>query len=157
MNDTAPPTPGALAGITIVEIAERPAGEYTGKLLADFGAEVIKVERPGGAPTRHMGPFRENESALFAYLNTNKKSVVLDLDKPQDRATLDRLLARANALIDDHDEYWGAAHAATSPEIAAAHPHLRHCIRTPLSQGSPHRCWPHRSSSLPCGILTRSR
>ena len=56
----------ALAGITIVEIAERPAGEYTGKLLADFGAEVIKVERPGGAPTRGMVPVKDGESALFA-------------------------------------------------------------------------------------------
>ena len=84
-------TEGALHGITIVEIAERPSGENTGKLLADFGAEVIKVERPGGAPTRHMGPYRDGESALFAYLNTNKKSVVLDLEDPADRAMLEIL------------------------------------------------------------------
>jgi crotonobetainyl-CoA:carnitine CoA-transferase CaiB-like acyl-CoA transferase len=137
MTETATATPGALAGITLIEIAERPAGEYTGKLLADFGAEVIKVERPGGAPTRAMGPFRDNESALFAYLNTNKKSVVLDLAKPEDRTTLDRLLTRANGLIDDHDEHWGALHGVTSNEIAAAHPHLVHCIVTPFGQGAP--------------------
>ncbi len=130
-------TPGALEGITIVEIAERPAGEHTGKLLADFGATVIKVERPGGSPTRHMGPFKQGESALFAYLHTNKKSVVLDLSQPADRATLDRLLARANALIDDHDEAWGAAHALTSSEVTAAHPHLVHCVITPFGQGAP--------------------
>ena len=99
----------ALNGITIIETAERPAGEYTAKLLADFGATVIKVERPGGAPTRHMGPLREGESALFAWLNANKKSVVLDLADPADRATLDRLLARAHALVDDHGD--GQAHA----------------------------------------------
>jgi crotonobetainyl-CoA:carnitine CoA-transferase CaiB-like acyl-CoA transferase len=128
---------GALAGITIVEIAERPAGEYTGKLLSDLGAEVIKVERPGGTPTRHMGPFHTNESTLFAYLNTSKKSVVLDLASPEDRATLDRLLARAHALIDDHDETWGAARGLTSAEVAAAHPHLVHCIVTPFGQGAP--------------------
>lgn len=130
-------TEGALHGIVIVEIAERPAGENTGKLLADFGAEVIKVERPGGAPTRHMGPFREGESALFAYLNTNKKSVVLDLEKPEDRAALDRLLARANALIDDHDEAWGARHNLTPTAVAFAHPHLVHCVITPFGQGAP--------------------
>ncbi|MCB2073487.1 MAG: CoA transferase [Novosphingobium sp.] len=127
----------ALAGITIVEIAERPAGEYTGKLLADFGAEVIKVERPGGAPTRGMVPVKDGESALFAYLNTNKKSVVLDLDKAEDRATLDRLLARANALIDDHDDAWNVARSLGSDDVARAHPHLVHCIVTPFGQGAP--------------------
>ena len=130
-------TAGALQGITIIEIAERPAGENTGKLLSDFGATVIKVERPGGAPTRHMGPFRNGESALFAFLNTNKKSVVLDLTKAEDRATLDRLLARANGLIDDHDEAWGAARGLSSVDVAKAHPHLVHCAITPFGQGAP--------------------
>lgn len=128
---------GALAGLLIVETAERPCGEYTAKLLADFGAEVIKVERPGGAPTRHMGPFRHGESALFAYFNANKKSIVLDLSTPADRATLERLLARANALIDDHDEAWGAAHGLAGAQISTAHPHLVHCIITPFGQGAP--------------------
>lgn len=127
----------ALKGITVIELAERPAGEYTGKLLADFGAEVIKVERPGGAPTRHMGPFKEDESALFAYLNTNKKSVVLDLDDPADRATLDRLLTRAQGLIDDHPESWGATRKLTAADVAAAHAHIVHCAITPFGQGAP--------------------
>jgi len=127
----------ALAGITIIEIAERPAGEYTGKLLADFGANVIKVERPGGAPTRHLGPFKDGESALFAFLNANKKSVVLDLSKSEDRATLDKLLARANALIDDHDETWGQLHDVLPSDVAATHPHLVHATVTPFGQGSP--------------------
>ncbi len=134
-------TPGALSGITIIEVAERPAGEYAGKLLADFGAEVIKIERVGGAPTRHMGPFRADdiggESTLFGYLNTNKKSLVLDLANPAGRATLDKLLARANALIDDHDEAWGTEHSLTSTAVAAAHPKLVHCIVTPFGQGAP--------------------
>lgn len=128
---------GALTGITIVEIAERPAGEYTARLLADFGAEVIKVERPGGAPTRAMGPFKNGESALFHYLNAGKKSVVLDLADPADRTTLDKLLAKANALIDDHDEVWGAARRLTSAEVATTHPHLVHAAITPFGQGAP--------------------
>ena len=127
----------ALSGITIIEIAERVAGEKTGKLLSDFGAEVIKVERPGGAPTRAMPPIRDGQSAVFGYFNTNKKSVVLDLAEPADRATLDRLLARAHALIDDHDEAWGEARGLASAEVAAAHPHLVHCIVTPFGQGAP--------------------
>ncbi|HZE17011.1 MAG TPA: CoA transferase, partial [Mycobacterium sp.] len=66
----------ALTGIRVVELAESVAGEYCGKLLADFGAEVIKVEAPGrGSPTRAMSPLVGDGcegSGLFGYLNTNK-------------------------------------------------------------------------------------
>ena len=134
MTDAAP---GALAGVLVIEVAERPAGEYTARLLADFGAEVIKVERPGGAPTRAMGPFREGASAVFEFFNANKRSVVLDLATTEGRARLDALLSRAHALIDDHDEAWAAAHALTPEAVAAAHPHLIHCAITPFGQGAP--------------------
>mgnify|MGYP001766193132 CR=1 FL=1 len=128
---------GALEGLVLVETAERPAGEYTGKLLADLGATVIKVERPGGAPTRHMGPFRHGESALFAWFNAGKKSVVLDLTDPADRATLDRLLVRANGLIDDHDEAATARLGIAPTRISTDHPQLVHCLVTPFGQGAP--------------------
>lgn len=128
---------GALEGLTVIETAERVSGEYTGKLLADLGAEVIKVERPGGAPTRAMGPFAAGESTLFAYLGTNKKSVVLNLADAYDRAVLDRLLARAHALIDDHDAGWCRA-MGLMPEMVAAHyPKLVHTLITPFGQGAP--------------------
>lgn len=128
---------GALDGLTVIETAERVSGEYTGKLLADLGAEVIKVERPGGAPTRAMGPFAAEESTLFAYLSTNKKSVVLNLADAADRAVLDRLLARAHALIDDHDAGWCRAMGLTPEMVAAAYPKLVHTLVTPFGQGAP--------------------
>ena len=131
------PTTGALAGTIVVEVAERVCGEYTAKLLAELGADVIKIERPGGAPTRAMGPHRDGLSAVFGFFNTGKRSLVHDLAEQNDRATLDGLLARANVLIDDHDEAWGAAHGLTSSAVAAAHPHLVHCIITPFGQGAP--------------------
>jgi crotonobetainyl-CoA:carnitine CoA-transferase CaiB-like acyl-CoA transferase len=127
----------ALKGLTVIEIAERFCGEYAGKQLADLGAEVIKIERPGGAPTRGMGPFREGESALFAFLNTNKKSIVLDLELAEDRAVLDKLLARAQALIDDHDECWNKGRGLAAEAVARAHPHLVHTVITPFGQGAP--------------------
>lgn len=102
----------ALRGFRVVELAERVAGEYCGKLLADFGAEVIKVERPGtGSPTRAMAPIIDGRtdgesSGLFAYLNTNKKSVALDLTAAGDLDTLEQLVANADVLIDDHGEQW---------------------------------------------------
>lgn len=105
----------ALASYRVLELAESPAGEYCGKLLADFGAEVIKVERPGkGSPTRHLGPFAAGAardagpecSGLFAYLNTNKQSLTLDLDSDEGRGTLNGLLARVDVVIDDHRPGW---------------------------------------------------
>lgn len=127
----------ALKGLLIVELAERVCGEYCGKLIADFGSEVIKVERPGGAPTRSMGPFKDGvpgpeRSTLFAYLNTNKRSVVLDPSQPADRKKLERLLERADALIDDH------ARPLYSPqELSDLFPHLVHCLITPFGQRAP--------------------
>lgn len=123
---------GALSGMVIVELAERPAGEYCGRLLADLGAEVIKVERPGGAPTRAMAPVKNGESAVFAFFNAGKKSIMLDLDTEADRALLHRLLDRAHALIDDHAEP-----ALTKDAVAARFPHLVHCLITPFGQGAP--------------------
>jgi crotonobetainyl-CoA:carnitine CoA-transferase CaiB-like acyl-CoA transferase len=127
----------ALKGTLVIETAERVCGEYAGKLLSEFGAEVIKIERPGGAPTRAMGPHKGGISAVFGFFNTGKKSLVLDLANAADRATLDSLLARANVLIDDHDEAWGAAHGLKSAAVAKAHPHLIHCLITPFGQGAP--------------------
>ena len=74
----------ALSGIKVVELATMYSGPYCGKLLADLGAEVIKVEPPEGDPARIEGPFPEDEphpekSALFLYLNTSKRGVTLDL------------------------------------------------------------------------------
>jgi crotonobetainyl-CoA:carnitine CoA-transferase CaiB-like acyl-CoA transferase len=128
---------GALHGMVIVETAERPCGEYCGKLLADFGAEVIKVERPGGAPTRHMSPVVDGKSAVFGFFNTNKKSVVLDLSDGRDRARLDLLLARANALIDDHPEETAVPLRLDQTAITLDHPRLVHCAITPFGQGAP--------------------
>jgi crotonobetainyl-CoA:carnitine CoA-transferase CaiB-like acyl-CoA transferase len=102
----------ALKGYKILELAEGVAGEYGARLLADFGADVIKIERPGiGSPTRHMGPFGQGDvpgetSGLFAYLNTNKHSVELDLSSDEGRALLLGLLDRVDVVIDDHDDGW---------------------------------------------------
>lgn len=144
------PPKSALAGITVIETSERVSGEYTAKLLADLGAEVIKVERPGGAPTRAMGPFKEGHSTLFAYLNTNKKSVVLDLDETADRAILHRLLARAHALIDDHDETWCRRVGLTKDTVAKEHSRLVHTLVTPFGQGAP----PEWQKSRPINVIS---
>jgi crotonobetainyl-CoA:carnitine CoA-transferase CaiB-like acyl-CoA transferase len=121
----------ALTGFRVVELAESVAGEYCGKLLADFGAEVIKVEAPGcGSPTRAMPPVLYEDagceaSALFAYLNTNKHSVVLDLTSTGDVERLHTIIGTADAVIDDRTTSW-----------AEQHPNVVFCSITPFGQGA---------------------
>ena len=77
--------PKALKNLRVLEYAQEVSGPYCGKLFADLGAEVIKVEPSAGDPSRYYGPFPDDtahpeKSALFLYLNTNKKGITLDLE-----------------------------------------------------------------------------
>jgi len=94
-----------LSHLRVVEIGSGDALCYCGKLFADFGAEVIKIERPGGDPDRRIAPLVDagdetHESIVFAWLNTNKKSVISDLDKPTHAARIKKLLTTADLLLD---------------------------------------------------------
>ena len=98
------PTPGALDGLTVADFTSHIAGPYATKLLADLGARVIKVERPGGDPARTLSPFLGDEpgperSATYQFLNTNKESVVLDLKSEGGRAAAHRLAASADLVV----------------------------------------------------------
>ncbi len=124
----------ALTGFRVVELAGSVAGEYCGKLLADFGAEIIKVEAPQcGSPTRAMAPIVADGcdgSGLFAYLNTNKQSVVLDPGSTADVETLHRLIAAADAVIDDRALNWAT-------DRSQRHPDVVFCSITPFGLGAP--------------------
>ncbi|MGB6090277.1 MAG: CoA transferase, partial [Candidatus Binataceae bacterium] len=96
---------GALSDLKIVEVGELVSAPYCSKMLADMGAEVIKLERPGaGDRARTRGPFPKDEahpekSGLFLYLNTNKKGITLDIAKPEGMRILEQLAAGADVLI----------------------------------------------------------
>ena len=97
---------GGLSGLSVVEVGAEIAAPYAGKLLAELGASVIKVEPPAGDPGRRLGPFPgdrpdPDRAGLFHYLNAGKQRVVLDLDRAADRDELDRLLDGADILIDN--------------------------------------------------------
>ena len=101
-------TAGAFDGVRIVEYASMVSGPYCGKLFADMGADVVKIEEPpSGDPARERGPFPDDRphperSGLFLYLNTSKRGITLDLDHPDGREAFRRLVSWADVLIDNH-------------------------------------------------------
>ncbi|MGR3759376.1 CaiB/BaiF CoA transferase family protein [Roseobacteraceae bacterium NS-SX3] len=92
-----------LDGITIVDLTHVLAGPYASMTLADLGARVIKVERPGtGDDTRAFPPFKDGESAYFAAINHGKESIALDLKAEDGREIFDALLARADVVLENY-------------------------------------------------------
>lgn len=94
---------GPLRGVRVVELSHIMAGPVCGLMLADMGADVVKVERPGGDDTRRFLPPDVNgESAAFLMMNRNKRGIVLDLKAEADRAAFLKLVARADILVENH-------------------------------------------------------
>ena len=92
-----------LSGVTVLDLTHVLAGPFCSHTLQDLGARVIKVERPGlGDDTRAFPPFVNNTSAYFAALNSGKQSIALDLKSPTDRGILDRLLVRADVILENY-------------------------------------------------------
>ncbi len=134
----------ALTAIKVLEITRTVAGEYAAKLLADFGAEVIKLEPPGcGSPTRQLAPLADatvagesdpERSGLFAYLNTNKRSVALDIETHQGQAALAQLLTRVDVLICDRQHDWLEGLGLSAELLESCYPELLVCAITPFGQ-----------------------
>ncbi|MBS0518074.1 MAG: CoA transferase [Proteobacteria bacterium] len=110
---------GALEGLKVVDLSRVLGGPYCGQMLADHGAEVIKIEPPQGDETRGWGPpfDKEGISAYFSGINRNKRTMALDLSKPEGRDVLLRLLEDTDVLIDNFKtgtmEKWGIGYADT--------------------------------------------
>ena len=92
---------GALSGIKIIDLTRVIAGPFCTLLLADMGAEVIKIEPPKGDNVRNQGEFVDGYSSYFAQFNRNKKSVVLDLYQNDDKEKLKLLLKNADVIVDN--------------------------------------------------------
>lgn len=102
MRPSPAPAAGPLAGTVVVDLSRVLAGPFCTLQLAELGARVIKVERPGsGDDARHIGPFVADESAYFVSLNRGKESIALDLRDGGDRVLFERLLARADVLVEN--------------------------------------------------------
>ena len=132
--------PGALDGLKVIDLSRVLGGPYCGQMLADHGAEVIKVEPPQGDETRTWGPpfDKEGISAYFAGINRNKRTIALDLSKPEGREVLLKLLAEADVLIDNFKtgtmEKWGIGYADT---LAKKFPRLVHARVSGFGEDGP--------------------
>jgi crotonobetainyl-CoA:carnitine CoA-transferase CaiB-like acyl-CoA transferase len=120
----------ALEGIRVLEVGHLVGAAYATKLLADLGADVVKIEPPRtGDAARARGPFPRGEphperSGLFLYLNTNKRGVTLDLTRPAGRAAFDRLVADADLLVHNVHPTDMPAHGLDYDRLSALNPRL---------------------------------
>ena len=94
--------PLALEGLRVMDVSQGVSGPLCAMQLGDLGADVIKLEPPGGDWLRTVGPFQGSESALFLQLNRNKRGVAVDLKHAAGRAVLDALLAEADILVEGY-------------------------------------------------------
>ncbi|MDZ5698140.1 CaiB/BaiF CoA-transferase family protein [Chelativorans sp. M5D2P16] len=135
-----------LTGIRVIELARILAGPWAGQQLADLGADVIKVENPnGGDDTRHWGPpfvtGRDEENLSAAYFhacNRGKRSIALDFKRDEDRATLLKLIASADVLIENFKVGGLRKYGLDYESLKTVNPRLVYCSITGFGQDGPY-------------------
>lgn len=147
MNSTpldSPPADAAvqpLRGVRVVEFAHWMAGPLTSGLLSDWGADVIKVEPPGGEPMRtifsRMGARAGTPNGAFTLANRGKRSVVIDIKTAEGRAAFERLLARADVLVSNLRPDALQRLDLGAAEVRERHPHLVYCTVSAYGWGGP--------------------
>jgi crotonobetainyl-CoA:carnitine CoA-transferase CaiB-like acyl-CoA transferase len=116
--------PGALDGLRVLDLSTLFAAPQVATILGDFGADVVKVEPPEGDPLRHMGISRDGESLMWAMVGRNKRSLTLDPTTPDGQATLHRLVAVADVVVENQGPRVLAKWRATWEELSAVNPRL---------------------------------
>jgi glutaryl-CoA transferase len=139
---------GALSHLRVLDLSRVLAGPWASQVLADLGAEVIKVERPGsGDETRAWGPpwLRDargeatGESAYFASANRGKKSITIDVTRAEGQAIVRRLAERSDVLLENFKVGALARHGLGYDDLAAVNPGLVYCSITGFGQSGPYR------------------
>jgi formyl-CoA transferase len=141
------PNPGALAGIKVLDLSRVLAGPWCTQILADLGADVIKVERPGtGDDTRHWGPpFVPDaqgqptaEASYFSACNRNKRSITLDIAQPAGQQLLRQLVAQSDVLVENFKAGGLAQYGLDAASLLADHPRLVYCSVTGFGHNGPY-------------------
>jgi crotonobetainyl-CoA:carnitine CoA-transferase CaiB-like acyl-CoA transferase len=133
-----------LEGIRVLDATRHVAGPFATKILADYGADVVKVEPPEGDPARRQGPFFHDDphpekSALFLHLNTNKRSVTLDLGYAEGRAIFRRLAAECDVVLEDGRPGQFAEWGLDWETLSEGRDDLVMASITPFGQSGPYR------------------
>jgi formyl-CoA transferase len=133
------PGAGAIAGLRVIDLSRVLGGPYCTQILADHGADVIKVEPPAGDETRDWGPpFHEDDAAYFLGANRNKRSIGLDLASEGGRTVLMKMLETADVLIENFKpgtlDKWGIGNDV----LCARFPKLIHCRISGFGADGPH-------------------
>ena len=138
---------GILNGLRVIECGEGISAAFATKMMADLGAEVIKVEEPSGDIVRWRGPFAGGRqpdpemSGLFLYLNANKRGVTIDPAAPNSSALLDRLLAGADILVHNFYPRERAVRGLEREALARKFPSLIAVGISPFGDSGPYRDW----------------
>jgi crotonobetainyl-CoA:carnitine CoA-transferase CaiB-like acyl-CoA transferase len=133
-----PPRPGPLAGLLVADFSRVLAGPYCTMLLADLGADVIKVESPSGDDTRHWQPpvTEDGVSSYYLAINRNKRSVVLDLRDQRDRAAAAELSRRADIMVENFKPGGLAKYGLDYAAVSAANPAIIYASITGFGAGA---------------------
>src|SRR5262247_169843 len=140
-----PTLPGPLHGLRVLELADE-KGQFCGKLLADLGADVVKIEPLGGEATRRVGPFlddvpHQDRSLSFWYYNTSKRGVTLNLDVAEGRQLFRRLAATADVIMETFPPGHLTSLDLSYQTLSAQNPGLIMCSLTPFGQTGPWRAY----------------
>ena len=135
---------GALEDVRVLDLGHSISGPYCAKLLADYGAEVIKVEPPEGDPARKMGPFPEDlpdpeKSGLFLYLNMSKKGVTLNLQTYEGAKLLKELVRQCDILVENYPPSFLPSLGLAQGDLEEVNPRLVITSVTPFGQSGPYR------------------
>ena len=146
----------ALGGLRVLDLTNE-IGSYCGKLLAGLGADVIKVERPGGDPARSIGPFygddcHPEKSLFFAYQNAGKLSITLDLENKDGQAVFRKLAKVSDVVLETFSVDYLAGLGLDYAGLKTLNPGLVMTSITPFGQTGPHRHWRASSEVIPSAM-----
>lgn len=138
MVDDRQPPRGALTGFVVLDLADE-LGAYASRLLGDLGADVIRIEPPGGSRTRRTGPFvpgpdGQPASAFERFVNAGKRSIVLDLETAAGRSVLERLVPTADVVFETFRPAMANRYGITPEVLLALNPRLVHVSITPFGR-----------------------
>lgn len=157
-----------LASNRVLDLADE-KGSFCGKILGDLGADVIKIEKPGGDPARHIGPFYKDiphpeRSLSWMYCNTSKRSITLDIERPAGKDIFRRLAKTADFLIESFPPGYMASLGLGHETLSVLNPRLIFTSITPFGQTGPYSSfkgadivlWAMGGIMSTCGDLDRA-